>query len=89
METSKQKKSIDNLYNCDRKSTSSLNLFPTGFYDSDWLSADDGSMGYWVGENATVALDCNAKGELMLDELYSGTDDRSIYGAYLIRLIKK
>ena len=89
MSFSRYNNTVNNLYNCDGQSNSTLNLKPTGYFDEVWYRPEEGFMGYWVGENITMALDCNAKGERMIDSSFEGTDDRSIYGAYLIRLIKK
>jgi hypothetical protein len=89
MNFSVKNKTVNNLYNCDGRSNSTLNLKPSGYFDEVWYSPLDGFMGYWVGNNITMALDCNSKGEPMFDTSFDGTDDRSIYGAYLIRLIKK
>ena len=89
MNFSVKNKTVNNLYNCDGRSNSTMNLKPSGYFDEVWYSPLDGFMGYWVGNNITMALDCNSKGEPMFDTSFDGTDDRSIYGAYLIRLITK
>ena len=89
MNFSVKNKTVNNLYNCDGRSNSTLNLKPTGYFDEVWYRPEEGFMGYWVGENISMALDCNAKGEPMFDSSFEGTDDRSLYGAFLIRLIKK
>jgi len=86
---SKINKTVNNLYNCEGRNNSTLNLKPSGYFDEEWISPEGGEIGYWIGEKYSLRLNCNAKEELMLDSSFNDTDDRTIYGAYLIRLIKK
>jgi uncharacterized protein (TIGR02145 family) len=87
---SKKSGTINKLYNCDGNTNSSFNLFPTGYYDVEWLTPEmDQIMAYWIGEQSVYFINCNSKEDLMPDEDFNEVEDRLKYSAFLIRIIKK
>jgi hypothetical protein len=90
VENAKKNGTINQLYNCDGKTNSAFNLFPTGYYDEEWFTPEmDPSMAYWMGEESVKFLYCNEKENPTTDILFSEMEDRIKYCAFLIRIIKK